>query len=119
VKTELLTKVTIKNLIPNVHVEAFALPGCDDVICLQFTNRGNPDVPQFGLQNALLVREGALVHKLEEDYTVYPIPINYDEIFVFVSVGIINSIDVLAAQMTISTPSGGSRIHKHISCELN
>jgi hypothetical protein len=119
VQTKLNTKVSIENLIPRVTVTAFELPDYTDVICLLFQNDGNPEIPRTGLQHALLVPEGALVHKLEADYTIYPIPVDHDEIKVVISLGIIGDRDYLAALITIGTLCGEDRVHTHISCELN
>jgi hypothetical protein len=118
-RTALKSKVFIENLIPRVTVTAFELPGDTNVICLQFQNHDNPDIPRTGLQHALLVPDGARVQKLDEDYTAYPIPADHDEINIVVSIGIISDRDYLAAQMTIRSSADEDRVHTHISCELN
>jgi hypothetical protein len=115
VQTTLEIKVTRASAVPHMFPHAHDLPGFPRVMCINIENSGNKYVPR-DIQHAMLVPEGMPAPELGDDRTVCPVPADYAEVDILLSVGIIDETDHVVMQMTIRMQDGSTMVHTHVAC---
>lgn len=103
--------------IPGLSAHAHDLPGYPGIICIDFINKGNKELPA-NLQSIMLVPEDQEAPHLGKDRTLYTVPGDYSEVIVDITLGEVNGSEFIAANVTVRNPAGESFSHPHVPCEL-
>lgn len=103
--------------IPGLSAHAHDLPGYPGIICIDFINKGNKELPA-NLQSIMLVPEDQQAPHLGKDRTLYTVPDDYSEVIIDITLGVVNDRDLIVANMTIKNTLGDSLSHTHVPCEL-